>query len=68
MTTTVPDQPLVYSINDAAAAAGISRGTIYNAISDGELVPLKIGRRTLIERADLLAWLTSKRTTKAAAA
>ena len=65
---TTTQEPLVYSVNGAAAAAGISRGTIYNAISDGELVPLKIGPRTLIERADLLAWLTSKRTTKAAAA
>jgi len=50
--TTTPQETLVYSINDAATAAGISRGTIYNAIAANELTPLKIGRRTGLPRVE----------------
>ena len=36
------------SINDAAAAIGVSRGTVYKLIDQGQLVAVKIGNRRLI--------------------
>lgn len=50
-----------YTINEASAACGISRTTIYGLIKAGELVTAKIGARTLIARADLEALIERKR-------
>lgn len=49
------------SVEDAAEEAGISRSYIYLAIKAGELATLKLGKRRLIMRDDLIAWLQSKR-------
>jgi excisionase family DNA binding protein len=52
--------PLAYRIPEAAKTSGTSPTTIYDAISAGDLVPTKVGRRTLIMHDELLRWLRSK--------
>jgi excisionase family DNA binding protein len=49
---------LALPIPEAAAAAGVSRGTLYNEIKSGRLKPTKIRRRTVILHAELLRWLS----------
>jgi excisionase family DNA binding protein len=58
---------LAVSIVDAARAAGVGRSTIYENINSGALKARKAGRRTLILRSDLEAWLSSFPPVKAAA-
>ncbi len=41
------------TIDGAAQYVGVSRASIYRLIQRGELTPRKIGRRTVIARADL---------------
>jgi len=53
------DAPLALGIVDAARAAGVGRSTIYENINSGALKARKAGRRTLILREDLQAWLAS---------
>lgn len=53
------DQVFAYSINDAAQVAGIGRTTLYDEIRTGRLNARKAGRRTLILREDLQAWLAA---------
>ncbi|MCZ8314130.1 helix-turn-helix domain-containing protein [Phreatobacter sp.] len=45
------------SPHEAARLAGCGRTTLYAAIASGSLKARKLGRRTLIRRDDLLAWL-----------
>lgn len=45
--------PVAYNINDAAAALGLSRRTIYNLIDAGTLRKVKAGRRSLIPASDV---------------
>jgi excisionase family DNA binding protein len=47
------------SIADACTVAGIGRTKIYQAIAEGELVARKYGKRTLILRSDLQAFLAN---------
>jgi excisionase family DNA binding protein len=61
----IPSDPLAYPIPDAVRAAGIGRSFIYCAIKAGDLPVVKMGRRTLILRADLETWLRSHRATSA---
>jgi hypothetical protein len=46
-------QTLSYSIKGAAAAIGVSTGTIWNLVRAGDLWTFKLGARTLIQ-ADVL--------------
>lgn len=46
-------EKLSYTINEAAALAGIGRTKLYELINAGELPLVKIGARSLIRRADL---------------
>jgi excisionase family DNA binding protein len=48
---------LAYAPEDAARAVGVSRATIFELMRDDVLPRVKIGRRTLIRRVDLEAWL-----------
>ena len=50
-----------YSVEDAAEETGIGRSYLYLAIKAGELATLKLGKRRLILRDDLIAWLQTKR-------
>lgn len=50
---------ITLTIRDAVIASGISRSAIYVAMNRKELPARKAGRRTLIARADLEAYLAS---------
>ena len=47
------------SISEACRVAGIGRTKIYEAISDGRLKARKLGKRTLVLRADLQSFLAN---------
>ncbi|HEY1865328.1 MAG TPA: helix-turn-helix domain-containing protein [Roseiarcus sp.] len=49
--------PLGYSLQDAAAAAGVGKTTIYSAVRNGELGARKRGTRTIVLASDLKRWL-----------
>jgi hypothetical protein len=46
-----------YAVNDLPALTGLGRTRIFQAISDGRLVARKFGRRTIVLRTDLDAFL-----------
>lgn len=48
---------LAYSVEEAAACLGLSRAHMYRMIAQGRLKPRKAGKRTLILRSDLVAFL-----------
>ena len=50
---TLPPEKEFYSTQEAAAVIGISSRTVKRIIRTGELPIHKIGRRTIIHRADL---------------
>jgi len=50
---------LAYHIADAVRVSGATRTSVYEAMRQGELPFRKLGRRTLIMHADLVAWLES---------
>jgi excisionase family DNA binding protein len=52
----MPD-PLAFTIPQAMSTAGVRKTSLYAAIKRGDLRAKKSGRRTLILRADLFAWL-----------
>ncbi len=60
----IPTERITYTVKDAAAAIGISRTTIWAAISDGRLAAYKLGQRTLIPAESLRAWVSTPRPTK----
>lgn len=45
-----------YRIDDFAHCFGVSKRTVWQLISSGELVALKIGRRTLVTAESAKAW------------
>lgn len=47
--------PLVYTLNDAAAASGLSRSTLYRHGKEGRLRLVKVGGRRLVDAASLRA-------------
>lgn len=49
-------EPLAYSPAQAARVLGISRGSLYSALGS-DLPSFKLGRRRLIRRSDLLAFM-----------
>jgi predicted DNA-binding transcriptional regulator AlpA len=50
---------LAYTIPGAVAATGLSRSTLYGAITKGELKARKCGKRTIILDSDMRRWLES---------
>lgn len=54
-------EPLLISFESAAKLLGISRATLYMLHADGRLGPMvhKIGRRSLLSRAELERWVAS---------
>jgi excisionase family DNA binding protein len=56
---------LALSIEEAATAVSIGRTLIFEEIRNERLIARKIGRRTVILKADLDAWLKSRPNTKA---
>lgn len=49
--------PIAVTIPDAVKATGMSRTRLYDALKRGELTARKAGKRTLINYADLQAYL-----------
>ena len=49
--------PIALSIAQVVASTGVGRTKIYEAIRDGALPVVKIGRRSLVLDEDLRAWL-----------
>ena len=58
-----PDSPreLVYTIKETCKVSKNSRTTVHIAITKGDLIATRVGRRVLILASDLEAWLRSKR-------
>lgn len=52
-------EELMYSVVRSAELSGLGRTKIFEAMRSGELVAVKVGRRTLIRRSDLVAWIES---------
>jgi excisionase family DNA binding protein len=50
-------EPLAVSISDATRLLGIGRTRLYRAFSDGDLTPIKCGKKTLVAYSDLQDWL-----------
>lgn len=50
-------EKLAFTVNDAIAASSIGRDRIYDAIKSGKLRACRWGGKTLIRRADLMAFL-----------
>lgn len=57
MTTTI--EPLADTVIVAAARLNICRAELYKQISAGRIKVRKLGRRTLVERAEQVRWMTS---------
>ena len=55
----LPDEKLAFHISDAVGAGAGSRSEIYEALKRGDLKAKKRGRRTIILRDDLAAYLAS---------
>ena len=53
------ENKLAFSPNTAAKAAEVGRTKIFEAIKEGELKARKLGKRTIILRDDLVAWLAA---------
>jgi hypothetical protein len=53
------DSQLAFTIEQAVVASGRSRSRIFLAIKNRELSARKDGRRTLVEREELLRWIKS---------
>ena len=50
---------LAYTIREASAALSVRMWTLRRAIRNYELTPKKVGRLSLLARADLIQWLDS---------
>lgn len=53
-------EPLAYSTDDAAAALGIGRTTLFALIASGEIKTFLIKRRRLVSRAALEAYIAKQ--------
>jgi excisionase family DNA binding protein len=53
-----PSDRLAYSVKEAAAITGLSRDLLYDQMRAGHLAYLKVGRRRIITRHNLEAFLT----------
>jgi len=59
-TTSEPTtERLAYSVDEAAAVTGLSRDLLYDQMRAGKLAYLKVGRRRIITRQHLEAFLAN---------
>ena len=49
------------TIDDVARVLGISRGSVYGLMRDGEVTPIRVGQRARFEPADIRAYLERHR-------
>jgi excisionase family DNA binding protein len=52
-----PSSRIAFSVDEFAKSAGIARTTAYAEIKAGRLVPVKVGRRTLVPADEAMRWL-----------
>ena len=52
--------PLLISVSEAARLLSIGRNTAYELIAAGRLPSVKLGRRRLVSRAALEAWIAQE--------
>ena len=57
-----PAERLAYSVEEAAQITGLSRDLLYDQMRTGRLAYLKVGRRRIITRQHLEAFLTQAAT------
>jgi excisionase family DNA binding protein len=57
VTSTEPRERLAYSVDEAAALTGLSRELLYDQMRVGKLAYIKVGRRLIITRQHLEAFL-----------
>lgn len=55
--TPTTDEPLLVSIREAARLLSISPNTAWSLLASGQLNPVRIGRRTLVARTTLDAFI-----------
>jgi excisionase family DNA binding protein len=55
--STIEREPIAHSVEDFVDLTTISRANVYKMIRAGEIKAVKVGRRTIIPRAEALAWL-----------
>lgn len=55
-----PTGKLAYSVAEAAELLGVSRRTLDEALLRNEIPSVRLGRRRLVPRAGLDAWLTGE--------
>lgn len=76
-TSRVPDEssrsvaretPLAYGVGDAVRLMGIGKTKFFQLVRDGELKLVKVGRKSLITRAEMEAWITRLPTRSSSAA
>ena len=48
--------PILLGVADACRALGIGKSSFYEAVSRGEISLKKLGRKSLVAHADLVAW------------
>lgn len=56
-TERMDNERLVLTVEEAAQLLGISRGLAYEAVRQGQIPSIRLGRRVLVPRARLLALL-----------
>jgi excisionase family DNA binding protein len=61
-TTTEAETDDVITVEECAAWLGVNKKTVYGAAGRGELPSARLGRRLLISRAAVTAWLAGRRT------
>lgn len=64
MNENISEPAIAYGLKQAAAMVGLSVRTLYNEAAEGRLVITKIGRRSVIRRADLEAFVDNCGTPK----
>ena len=52
-------EDVAYTMREAADASRISRTRLYAAVANGDLVVRKMGRRTIVLKADLMRYLNA---------
>jgi excisionase family DNA binding protein len=57
-TPSPPGERLAYSVDEAAQITGLSRDLLYDQMRNGRLAYIKVGRRRIITRQHLEAFLT----------
>ena len=54
---TIDDLPVILTVDEAARLLRISRGLAFAGVRSGDIPSIRVGRRILVPRARLLAWL-----------